>query len=63
MRFNCGLSYLEKHFYKMEWHLSFAWVPHRVGFRDCRWLEPVWRKGQYWEGGWDWKYRLWTDMP
>jgi hypothetical protein len=34
------------------WHLKFAWLPVRVGPRDCRWLEYVHRRfPDAWVGG------------
>jgi hypothetical protein len=47
---------------KCLWHIWYAWFPVRVGPHDCRWLEPVQRRGTYhenWgEGGdyWIWDY-------
>lgn len=41
MKFNCGLTQLEKMYSQMEWHDYFAWFPIRVGKNDCRWLETV----------------------
>lgn len=52
MKFNCGLSALEKakvRYHKQKekwhsishWHPVFAWFPTRVGPHDCRWLEYV----------------------
>lgn len=29
----------------MNWHVKFAWLPVNVGYKDCRWLERVMRKG------------------
>ncbi len=38
----------------------FAWYPVRLGSRDCRWLEKIWRKGtlhSLWsEVYWTWDY-------
>ncbi len=45
MRFDCGLTPEEKR--KAQWQAwiegerIFAWLPIRVGRRDCRWLEYV----------------------
>lgn len=48
MKFNCGMTYGEKFEAQTRkytnWHLHFAWRPVRLGSRDCRWLEFVWRK-------------------
>jgi hypothetical protein len=27
-----------------QWHRKFAWLPIRMGFNDCRWLETVARR-------------------
>lgn len=52
MKFDCGLTPLEKHNIKilerkkmikeqMEWHDYFAWLPVQIASRDCRWLETI----------------------
>lgn len=60
MKFDCGLSWEEEKALLEEWHLHFAWLPVRVGNRDCRWLEWVMRKG-VWRpcigSSWNWEYR------
>lgn len=59
MKFNCGPTWQEKKLAKMEWHPYFAWLPKRVGHRDCRWLETIERRGVYTSvmGSWSWSYR------
>jgi hypothetical protein len=66
MRLNCGPTAREKNEAKKQWHLVFAWLPKRVGPRDCRWLELVERKGTWHRpppiglavsGWWTWEYR------
>lgn len=65
MKLNCGPSRTERVFAKFArlkaWHPWFAWHPVRVGNRDCRWLETVERKGQFFGGYggdfWEWEYR------
>lgn len=61
MKFNCGPTRGEKVKILEDWHLHFAWLPVRVGPRDCRWLEWVIRKGtwklRYMQSCWDWEYR------
>lgn len=58
MKFNCGPDWLEKHEAKKDWHLHFAWLPVRVGPRDCRWLEWLMRKGKHHSARrWTWEYR------
>lgn len=61
MKLNCGPSWAEKRARKEQWHTWFAWHPVRVGPRDCRWLEPVERKGEeHWCSAgfyWNWEYR------
>lgn len=69
MKFNCGPTWKEKFYAKIQskenWHRWFAWHPARVGYRDCRWLETVERKGKYsitYEyRGWGWIYRPLSD--
>jgi len=52
----CGLTCSERVAAQRQWHNWFAWHPVRVGRRDCRWLETVWRRAY---GGWmwDWEYK------
>lgn len=61
MKFNCGKTWKEKKADLEEWHLHFAWLPVRVGPRDCRWLEWVMRQGtwrpNYYRSCWTWEYR------
>ena len=61
MKLNCGPTWDEKHQAKKEWHRHFAWLPRRVGPRECIWLETVERKGKwnafYYGSCWDWEYR------
>lgn len=68
MRFNCGLSVIEKFELRLkhqrEWHRHFTWWPTRIGQNDCRWLEWVERRLLYYDADWDiyeWDYRpsLW----
>lgn len=58
MKLNCGLSRAEKQALydkdlkrrkaaMAEWHDYFAWLPVRVGHKDCRWLETVERRGTF----------------
>ena len=44
MKFDCGLTYSEKRDALRKWHMAFAWLPVRMGSRDCRWLEYYWRR-------------------
>ena len=61
MKIDCGETYLEQHARLSQWHRWFAWHPIRLGSHDCRWLEKIWRKGEYYcsyaSSGWTWKYR------
>ena len=70
MKFNCGLTREEKKVLaeakwekkldkEQHWHDFFAWYPVRLGSRDCRWLETVEQKGQYWafHGYFTYEYR------
>lgn len=44
MRFNCDNeleSAIAKERMQREWHKSFAWLPVKVAYGDCRWLERV----------------------
>lgn len=66
MKFNCGLTAKEQQDLDIcrysNWHNYFAWVPIRVGHKDCRWLEWIERKGRAFEAPlngvrWNWEYR------
>ncbi len=61
MRFSCGLSAAARARKLAEWHPWFAWHPVRLADFDCRWLETIERRGQYYggiSGGFlDWHYR------
>lgn len=66
MKLNCGPTAEAKRERLENWHRWFAWHPVRVGEKECRWLEIVWRKGSYGSKyGWvrmycgvvAWKYR------
>lgn len=52
MRFNCGPDRYTRQILKakkmMDWHKYFCWFPVRLGEGDCRWLETVERKYDYW---------------
>lgn len=62
MRFDCGPTWQERKEKLCDWHSWYAWYPVRVGPRECRWLERVERKGEYWfaigGSGWTWEYRV-----
>lgn len=51
MKFDCGPTPRERRnalrAAQSEWHSWFAWYPVRVGPRECRWLEPVERRGDF----------------
>lgn len=61
MKFNCGPTSKEKHEAKKQWHRHFLWWPTRIASGDCRWLETVERKGEwfprYYSSCWEWEYR------
>jgi hypothetical protein len=66
MKFDCGETQEEKQSRLREWHRFFCIWPRRVGYRDCRWLETIERKGDlvigYIGNGingfcWKWEYR------
>ncbi len=62
MRWDCGPDWHEYKTRRESWHPWFAWWPTRVASHDCRWLEWIERRGNYWslgiEGdGWVWEYR------
>lgn len=52
MRFNCGPDGYTRRILKakkmMDWHKHFCWFPVRLGEGDCRWLEAIERKYDYW---------------
>jgi hypothetical protein len=74
MKLDCGLTYEEKlknreqkrqeYVRKVsQWHKYYAWLPVRVGSRDCRWLEKVecrWVENQFSLHGGDWEFRAIT---
>lgn len=43
MKLNFGTTIQEWINEYHEWHLWFAWYPVKVGVRDWRWMERVWR--------------------
>lgn len=48
-----------------NWHGWFAWYPVCVNFdtyKDYRWLETVWRRGEYYsfEREWEYSYKAWN---
>ncbi len=54
MRLNLGLTEDEKEDRNAKWRSWFAWHPVRIGYKDYRWLEVVWRRkkrgiGAAWE--------------
>lgn len=61
MKINCGLTGEERRHASRQWHDWFAWLPVRVGSRDCRWQEVVERRlvDVYYCGRWlsVWEYR------
>lgn len=61
MRINCGPTPKERVKKLKQWHPFFALWPRRVGPNDCRWLETIERKGEFWAiemySGWNWEYR------
>jgi hypothetical protein len=70
MKFDCGLTKEEKQELDIcrysNWHEWFAWFPVQVGYRDCRWLEVIERKGramETWDGiRWNWEYRVVSNL-
>ena len=62
MKFNCGLTWQEKMAATEKWHKFFLWWPKNFGSRNCRWLETVWRKGEFrcvlGRGWWHWEYSI-----
>lgn len=60
MKFDFGETYAEKLERIEKWHITFAWIPHRVGSHDYRWLEYVHRRGYKCSGDFfniEWQYR------
>lgn len=52
MRLNCGPSKAARRQAKKQkmeqWHDYFCWLPVRLAENDCRWLETIQRKYDYW---------------
>lgn len=66
MKIDCGRTWGERRDERAargkEWRRVFAWLPVRVGYRDCRWLETVEMREEFYEfidggGGWDREWR------
>lgn len=61
MKFDCGETFAEKKRRLKQWHRWFAWRPVKVNDHDCRWLEWVERRGDYYPGyadnDWEWEHR------
>ena len=47
MKIECGLTLKEQRIANRKWHKWFAWYPVRVGHREKRWLEYVYRRDNY----------------
>ena len=63
MKFNIGPTLMDRKKNLCEWHRWFAWRPVRVKGNECRWLESIYRKGDYYidmhgTTEWTWEYRL-----
>lgn len=62
MKFKCGPTRREKFATKERWHDWFAWRPVRLETKQCVWLEPIQRKGDFhcWgaDSRWTFEYRL-----
>ena len=48
MKFKCGPTQEEILEYITTWHDYFAWWPTKVADGDCRWMETIERKADYW---------------
>ena len=70
MKFNCDRraearrkAWIAKREAQKRWHPYFTWLPTRVGYDDCRWLEWIERKRSFEQGYvyassyWYWEYR------
>jgi hypothetical protein len=60
MKFDCGETREEKINALQQWHRFFCIWPRHVGYKDCRWLETIERKGTLMYHGseyWEWQYR------
>lgn len=47
MQLSCGRSWEEWHNARAQWHRWFAWRPVRLESGDCRWLEYVERRVEF----------------
>lgn len=43
--------------HETNWHPHFCWKPVRLGSHDCRWLETVWRRRDYYFSQWYQEFR------
>ena len=62
MKIDCGETWADKKARLSEWHPFFTLWPRMLASHDCRWLEWIERKGDYFScpltgGGWLWQYR------
>lgn len=46
------------HAHRLEWHPHFAWWPARLADHDCRWLEWIERRQEFYSGGTMWPFDL-----
>lgn len=44
MKLDFGLTKEEKIIVRKKWHKWFAWYPVRIGTKDWRWGEFIWRR-------------------
>lgn len=49
------------HAHKAVWHRWFAWYPVRLTDHDCRWMEWVERRQEFYSGGTIWPMGLVRD--
>ena len=61
MKWDCGPDWAEKKKMLEDWHPFFCLWPRRIASHDCRWLEWVERRGEFfydgWDSDWTWEYR------
>ena len=65
MKLDFGETWDEKKARLGNWHRYFAWYPVKINDHDYRWLEFVWRKGNYSNINilWYWEYRSLQNEP
>lgn len=61
MKFDCGETWEERKARLSSWHPFFTILPRKVADHDCRCMEKIERKGEWFDcvygAAWSWRYR------